>query len=169
MTLVLFLIFGQKAEDRAFDVILKGKCPHLYERNSREFVDPADPNTHGPSRLEIASAAALILTLPINLIPVAGQVIYVGANALLQGKVSHDQYFDLKGWGPKRREVFYKLHTREYWTFGVYKIVLQLMPVVNLIGGFVNAIAAANFAADLEWEMMQSGAETPSLVVTVPN
>ncbi|KAI8901401.1 hypothetical protein BC833DRAFT_578030 [Globomyces pollinis-pini] len=153
---LLILSLGlQRSQDRVFDTILKSKCPYLFQSNNSASAMDLIPSK-ATLWNSFISIIVLILTLPINLIPVAGQGVYVLINGYRQGRVIHTRYFELKGWDKTTSDQFMNNNSADYLSFGIMKTLLEMIPVVNFLGLYVSAIAAALFAADLEEKMANS-------------
>ncbi|KAI9207117.1 uncharacterized protein BJ171DRAFT_495689 [Polychytrium aggregatum] len=90
------------------------------------------------------------LTLPVNLIPIAGQVVFYGVNGYLAAWSLHLHYFDLKGCTFQEGVEYVQSHKARYVAFGVWSIVTGSIPVLSWFFVFTNTIAAAVWAADLE-------------------
>ncbi|KAJ3301349.1 hypothetical protein HDV03_001018 [Kappamyces sp. JEL0829] len=152
---LLFLsLFLQRSQDRAFDIILKKKCPYLYGTalsHGRPSVDADGMQLRLQSILASAKSLGLFAVLaPINIIPVVGTAAYVSIEGYYQGPLSHERYFALKKFTREEKMAFIKRHRRVYWAFGVEKTIIDMIPLVNILGLYVNALAGAFLAVHLE-------------------
>lgn len=100
----------------------------------------------------------LILTLPLNLIPIIGTIIYIYINGLLFGWEAHLYYFELKGYRYSEQKEVVDAHKHTYSSFGMQALFFEMIPGFGSLFLFTNAVGAALFAADLEAELRQSHA-----------
>lgn len=91
-----------------------------------------------------------ISSMPINAIPIVGQVIFVSLNGYFQGPAMHNQYFKMRNWSGQDIDKFVSHHQSHYWLFGVIMTTLELIPILNVLNNYVGAGAAALLAIDLE-------------------
>lgn len=56
------------------------------------------------ARLRPRALLRSLLLLPVNFVPVVGTLVYVFVQGRRFGPVAHERYFQLKGWGEKKRE-----------------------------------------------------------------
>lgn len=92
--------------------------------------------------------AVLIVSLPLNFVPVAGTVVYFMINGTLYAWKLHQPYFELIGAesvGEQWKIV--RAQCRDYLTFGCMAMVLNLIPVISPFFILSNAAAAAMWAA----------------------
>ncbi|KAF0684874.1 Aste57867_23118 [Aphanomyces stellatus] len=95
----------------------------------------------------------LIVTLPLNFIPVVGTVVYVWLNGSLKGWEAHMYYFEMKGYDYDQQKTIFESRRLQYTSFGMQTMYLELIPLLGFIFLFTNTVGAALFAADLEEEM----------------
>jgi uncharacterized protein involved in cysteine biosynthesis len=126
---------------------IKKKCPQLF-LNSEDILDPLPIAV--PTYANIKSLAVFITSLPINAIPVAGQILFFVINGYVQGPAIHARYFKMKKWSDEAIERFVDHHRKEYWQFGIIKTILEIVPIANIVGLYVSSVAAALMAADFE-------------------
>ncbi|KAI9656931.1 MAG: hypothetical protein M1831_004479 [Alyxoria varia] len=88
--------------------------------------------------------------LPLNFIPVVGNVIFVVLQGKRMGPNAHERYFQLKGMRTNEREKFVEDRRGAYTSFGVMATVLEFIPVIGIFFAFTNAVGAALWAADME-------------------
>ncbi|KAF9886094.1 hypothetical protein FE257_012029 [Aspergillus nanangensis] len=94
-----------------------------------------------------------LLLLPLNFVPVVGTVVYVFVQGRRFGPVSHERYFQLKGWGGKRSDEWVEEHKGAYTGLGMASFILEMVPFASLVFAFTNTVGAALWAADLEKAM----------------
>ncbi|GJJ72925.1 hypothetical protein EMPS_05283 [Entomortierella parvispora] len=90
------------------------------------------------------------LTLPLNLLPVAGQVTFCYINGKARMPDIHRYYFDKKEMTEKEREDWIKRQEAQYLAFGFVSQALELVPIFGILFGFTNSIGAALWAVELE-------------------
>jgi hypothetical protein len=110
------------------------------------------------------SVLVRVLTFPLNIIPLAGQVVYAYVNAPYAGWDCMDMYLDaihmeyddqkMLVFGSTNAHIFspkiYKM-TNPYTRFGFAAVLLETIPILGpSIFGVTNACAAALWAADME-------------------
>ncbi len=147
--IVILSLFLISSEVKVFDTVLQEKCPSLYLPQSPNDM-PIIATQLSSLRMGLLGIVTLISTLPLNAVPILGQFMFVFINGWTQGPLSHTRYFDLKGWDQSRRESFIRQHRWLYWQFGISKTILEMIPIVNCLGVYVNSIGAALLAHELE-------------------
>ncbi|KAF9104416.1 hypothetical protein BGX27_010106 [Mortierella sp. AM989] len=91
-----------------------------------------------------------LVTLPLNFLPVIGQIVFCYINGKARVPDIHAKYFDLKGMTDDERKDWIKKRQNHYTTFGFMCQVLELVPVLGIFFSFTNTIGAALWAIDLE-------------------
>jgi uncharacterized protein involved in cysteine biosynthesis len=116
----------------------------------------------------ILSIVVLIITLPLNAIPIIGTIIFCAINGWLYAWEKQTRYHvEVKGWDFSRSRAYAVHHWYTYTVFGVVCYLLLLVPLANILFGFTNAVGAALWAA-AQWNEEQkilaqtSGADQPS-------
>ncbi|KAH7489160.1 hypothetical protein KRP22_011444 [Phytophthora ramorum] len=109
----------------------------------------------------------LILTLPLNLIPIIGSIIYAWLNGTILAWEYHLLYFEFKNFSYSQQKAFVKEHKAQYSSFGMQALLMEMIPGVGSLFVFTNAVGAALFAAHLEEEerertTLQGGAVPPN-------
>ncbi|KAL2014169.1 hypothetical protein VTN00DRAFT_1694 [Thermoascus crustaceus] len=97
-----------------------------------------------------------MLYLPLNFVPVVGTVLYVVVQGKRIGPVVHERYFQLKGWGRRRREEWVERNRAAYTSFGITAFIFEMVPFASLAFSFTNTIGAALWAADIERKGMST-------------
>ncbi|KAG8534368.1 uncharacterized protein KY384_001213 [Bacidia gigantensis] len=67
-----------------------------------------------------------------------------------EGPAGLGRYFQLKGWGAREKEEHVKSRRGAYTSLGIASVLLEMVPVVNIIFAFTNTVGAALWAADME-------------------
>ena len=157
--------------DKLFDEV-------LILRGHRELVE-ADNNSACCGCCSIVSfmhLALSIITLPLNLIPVVGTVLWLFINGRNYTWDSHSHYHkELKGRNFRAQRKFVRSHWYGYHMFGMQAMALELIPLANVMFVFTNTVGAALWAADFEDKLLQENSndddnkddtEKPSITTT---
>ena len=108
----------------------------------------------------------LVATLPLNLVPLAGPVIYAWQNGTILAWEYHLLYFEFKHLSYEQQRAFVEQHKIQYSSFGMQALLLEMAPVIGSVFVFTNAVGAALFAAHLEdeeaYERVQDDGVQPS-------
>jgi len=96
------------------------------------------------------SIVRYFMLLPLNFIPVVGTVVFLILNARNIGPSQHARYFQLKGFSDTERHDFVRRNRGGYVGFGLACVLLNLLPVVNIVFAFTNTVGAALWAVKLE-------------------
>jgi len=102
------------------------------------------------AKFQPSAIAYYLLTLPLNFIPVVGTVVFFLLNGAKTGPGLHERYFQLKKFSQQQRKEQIKKRRGAYTGMGTAALLLQVVPVLNVLFAFSNAAGAALFAADLE-------------------
>ncbi|ETM46169.1 hypothetical protein F441_09184 [Phytophthora nicotianae CJ01A1] len=94
----------------------------------------------------------LIVTLPLNLIPIIGSIIYAWLNGTILAWEYHLLYFEFKNFNYAQQKAFVKEHKVQYSSFGMQALLMEMIPGVGSIFVFTNTVGAALMAAHFEEE-----------------
>ncbi|KAJ3345903.1 hypothetical protein HDU91_007190 [Kappamyces sp. JEL0680] len=147
-TLLVGLIYLQQiAMDRIFDSVLR-------RRGHGKVIDNNPKTAFGRSLYRTLHPICYMLTtlvaIPINLIPIVGQIFFFILCKYFTAWGCHLHYFDLKGMTWSEAKAYIRLHWTAYFLFGTSAGALEAIPVLGLFFMCTNMIGAALFAADLE-------------------
>lgn len=92
----------------------------------------------------------MVATLPINLVPVAGTICYAGLNGVSFAWALQGVYFERKGLSFLQQWKFVKTHLNDYLSFGAVAVLLDSIPVFNILFFYTNIIGSALWAIDME-------------------
>ncbi|CAF1215232.1 unnamed protein product [Adineta ricciae] len=92
----------------------------------------------------------VIITSPLNLIPILGTILFIYVNGYYYAWSLHCRYFDLLGLTFLQGKHFVEENRNDYSQFGIVGIFLELIPFVNLITPITNVIGSALWACDIE-------------------
>ncbi|RKP26268.1 etoposide-induced protein 2.4-domain-containing protein [Syncephalis pseudoplumigaleata] len=97
----------------------------------------------------------LILTFPLNVIPIAGTIIFCYVNGWMFAWEKQTRYHvEVKGWDFKQSRAYAVRHWRAYAGFGMVCYLLQLIPIANIFFSFTNAVGAALWSV-AQWQEEQ--------------
>ncbi|CAH0473492.1 unnamed protein product [Peronospora belbahrii] len=99
----------------------------------------------------------LIITLPLNMIPVLGNITYAWLNGTLMAWESHLYYFEMKAFDYEQQQQLVSQRKFQYSAFGMQALLLEMIPIVGAIFMFTNAVGAALFAASIEKDLEKKG------------
>ena len=97
-----------------------------------------------------------IATLPLNLIPILGTILYVYLNGTLSSWELHLPYFAMKGLNYAQQKQIIADNQLTYSSFGMQVAFMNLIPGFAFLFLFTNSVGAALFAADLEDEAQKT-------------
>ncbi|KAG0099987.1 hypothetical protein BGZ93_004913 [Podila epicladia] len=135
--------------DALFDRVLKLRgLRHVLKQNEGNDVVKCMRGVHGGLLIVFfqASVTVLILTLPLNLIPIAGQILYSMINGwiLTFGLRFH--------YDAEIRNISVLQSRKEAWErrseFGSVAVGLEMIPLANLLFLWTNIVGAALWVAD---------------------
>ncbi|CAB9525793.1 Conserved hypothetical, protein [Seminavis robusta] len=98
-----------------------------------------------------------IITLPLNLIPVVGTVLWLFVNGRLYTWDTFSHYhYELKGRSFKMQRKFVSDNAMAHHIFGMQAMALEMIPFANVFFVFTNTVGAALWAADMEDRLLQN-------------
>ncbi|KAL8713992.1 MAG: hypothetical protein Q9220_002138 [cf. Caloplaca sp. 1 TL-2023] len=143
-----------------FDATLINEdCRDLVAASTRALdPEPSDPvkQLGKPTTSTIYSPFSLrqivefIFFLPLNLIPVAGTPMFLLLTGYRAGPLHHWRYFKLLGYSRKERDAYLQGRKWRYTWFGVFALILQLIPVLSMLFLMTTACGSALWVARLE-------------------
>jgi hypothetical protein len=148
--LVVVMIFSAiillPITDKLFDevLVLRGHEQLVLESNNNSCCGCC-------SAVSIIKMILSIVTLPINLIPVVGTVLWVFINGRFYAWDAHSHYhYELKSRKFFGQKKFVRQRWFAYHMFGMQAMALELIPFANVLFVFTNTVGAALWAADME-------------------
>ncbi|KAL4168035.1 hypothetical protein KRP22_011442 [Phytophthora ramorum] len=132
----------------------------LIERGYRELVE--NEERHSPFLRVLTSCCRvsvmlrlglLVITLPLNMVPVLGNITYAWLNGTLMAWEAHLYYFEMKALDFEQQKEIVSQRKLQYSAFGMQAMLLEMIPIAGAIFMFTNAAAAALFAASIEREL----------------
>ncbi|CAF3691973.1 unnamed protein product [Rotaria sordida] len=100
--------------------------------------------------LIIVRVILIIITSPLNLIPILGTILYIYINGYYYAWSLHCRYFDLLGLTFSQGKHFVEENRSDYTNFGVVGLLLEMIPLINLVTPITNVIGSSLWACDIE-------------------
>jgi uncharacterized protein involved in cysteine biosynthesis len=99
-----------------------------------------------------------VISLPLNLIPVVGWLLFAWIHSTLIAWDYHVFYFELKGWRYAQQQAWILSHKTNYSSFGLQATLLHMVPLVGPFFVFSNAAGAALLAIKMEKKLAKGDA-----------
>jgi len=100
--------------------------------------------------MKVISLLVFLVSLPLNLIPVVGTIIFCALNGSLMAWRLQLNYFKKKTLPPSVCTYILRHRSSEYFAFGVVCLLLDLIPVIDILLIYTNIIASALWIVDIE-------------------
>lgn len=154
-------------QDRVFDQVLKDEIKKQSGGGiSAELVEAINKKSpknnlasgkllgrikHFPKAI-VDDTCAYVATLPLNFIPGVGTAFFLYLNAESLAVKLHARYFEAKGWNtdPQKIRRFVEENESAYRAFGIVSMMLNLVPILNVVFALTNTAGAALWACDIE-------------------
>ncbi|KAJ3539105.1 hypothetical protein NMY22_g4883 [Coprinellus aureogranulatus] len=121
------------------------------------IVRESKPGSFGASHLSPALIGSLhkassryLVSLPIELNPVVGTVLFLLYNGKKLGPTFHGRYFQLKHFSSQQRQEFIEKRKAAYTAFGASALILNLIPIAGFAFSLTSTVGAALWASKLE-------------------
>ncbi|KAJ7197267.1 hypothetical protein GGX14DRAFT_472077 [Mycena pura] len=158
--LVMFVakaFFLGQAQDQLFNAVFRQKgIPLVYVEHKgkgRGFLQGLAKGLSRPlNRFSREGLLRYIVSLPLNLVPVVGTVLFLVYNGAKVGPTFHARYFQAKGMSPAARQAFVEKRKGAYTAFGTATLALTLVPVVGPLFMLTSTVGAALWVCDVERE-----------------
>jgi uncharacterized protein involved in cysteine biosynthesis len=121
------------------------------------------------NKLSYEGILQYLVTLPLNFIPVVGNIVFLVINGSKSATGLHARYFQLKGFDVEQSKRFVDDRRGAYTGFGGVSLALTLIPIVSIFFVISNTIGAALWAVDLEKQLKASPADTGKDAFLVAN
>jgi len=143
------------AQDKLFNAVFRQQGVNLVyvepKGKSRGFMQSAIKGVSKPlSRFSKEGLLRYIVSLPLNLVPMVGTVLFLLYNGAKAGPTFHSRYFQAKGLSPASRQAFVDKRKGAYTAFGAATLGLNLIPLVGPIFTLTSTVGAALWACELE-------------------
>ncbi|CAK5279401.1 unnamed protein product [Mycena citricolor] len=143
-----------RAQDQLFNAVLRSKGVSLVyvdASKNRGFVQDVVKSVSKPlARFSREGLVRYVVSLPLNLVPMVGTVLFVLYNGAKTGPAYHSRYFQAKGMNSAARQAFVVKRQGAYTGFGASAIALGLVPVIGPIFALTSTVGAALWACDIE-------------------
>lgn len=100
-----------------------------------------------------------VVSLPLNLIPVIGNLLFAWIHSTLIAWDYHVFYFEIKNWGYKQQKDWILDHKVKYTSFGLQALLLHMVPFVGPFFVFSNAAGAALLAIKFEKKLAKGNSQ----------
>ncbi|ORZ05143.1 hypothetical protein BCR41DRAFT_312490, partial [Lobosporangium transversale] len=149
MILLFYLIILPIYQDGLFDRVLKLRgLRHVLERSQGNDMIKCMRGVNGGLFI-VFCQAILILTLPLNLIPVLGQILYAGINGwILTFGIRFHYDAEIRNISVKQSRQEAWKRRAEYTGFGSLAVALEMIPIANLLFMWTNIVGCALWVAD---------------------
>ncbi|KAJ7771833.1 hypothetical protein B0H16DRAFT_1514905 [Mycena metata] len=147
--------FLGRAQDQLFNAVFRQQGVNLIyvepKGKSRGFVQSVLKGASKPlSRFSREGLLRYVVSLPLNMVPMVGTVLFLLYNGTKAGPTFHSRYFQAKGMTPAARQAFVEKRKGAYTAFGAATLGLNLVPVVGPIFLLTSTVGAALWACELE-------------------
>ena len=95
--------------------------------------------------MKVFTFILFLITLPLNLIPGFGTLLFISINGFYFGWRMQDAYLEKKGLTFNERKYFVTKRWSEFVAFGVVCMTLNLLPFLNSILIYCNVVSAGLF------------------------
>ncbi|KAG0212491.1 hypothetical protein BGX28_006258 [Mortierella sp. GBA30] len=173
MIVLLYLIILPIYQDGLFDRVLKLRgLRDVLERNQGNDMVKCMRGVNGGLFILFAQIIVLLLTFPLNLIPILGQILYATINGWILTfgiRFHYDAEIRNIPVAQSRREAWQR--RSEYAGFGSVAVALEMIPLANLLFMWTNIVGCALWVADeiekeerLQQQQIAQGVLNSSLV-----
>ena len=146
LVMIFSAIFLMPVMDKVFDQVLI-----LRGHGALVELDSGSACCGCCSRVGFIKLFMALITLPLNLIPVVGTILWLFLNGRCYAWDTHSHYFyELKGKPYKWQKNFVRERWYRYHLFGMQAMALEMIPFANGFFAFTNMVGAALWAADME-------------------
>ncbi|KAF9406874.1 hypothetical protein BGZ94_002920 [Podila epigama] len=150
LMILFYLIILPIYQDALFDRVLKLRgFRHVLKQNEGNDVVKCLRGVHGGLLVVFFQIIVLILTLPLNLIPIAGQILYAMINGWILTfalRFHYDAEIRNISVLQSRKEAWAR--RSEYTSFGSIAVGLEMIPLANLLFMWTNIVGSALWVAD---------------------
>lgn len=148
-------VLMQEAKKDSSAVVLKEIITAVEKKPKKQagfFAGKLIGRVRNYPRAVVEDLVEYVVTLPLNFLPGVGNALFVYVNAETLAMKYHARYFELKGWKTDQAQIRAFVEQREpaYRSFGIVAMLLNIIPVVNVVFALTNTAGAALWAADIE-------------------
>ncbi|KAG0046853.1 hypothetical protein BGZ83_007982 [Gryganskiella cystojenkinii] len=174
LIILFYLIILPIYQDGLFDRVLKLRgLRHVLKQNEGNDMRKCLRGVNGGLLVVFFQILVMILTLPVNVIPILGQMAYVTLNGWVftfAVRFHYDVEIRYITVLQSRKEAWER--RKEFTSFGSVAFALELVPLANLLFMWTNIVGAALWVADeIEKEelRLQGLASSQSLIASSNN
>ncbi|KAF2460158.1 hypothetical protein BDY21DRAFT_317097 [Lineolata rhizophorae] len=138
---------------------LKTRAIELHGNASPTHTPLLARTTARLARLSPRALLRSLLYLPLNFIPVVGPLLYLARRAATAGPAYHARYVQLRGMDAGEKKAFYARNRPGHVALGLTAVLLEMVPVVGVVGVFGSAVGAALWAGEMEERRMREEGE----------
>ncbi|KAF9206508.1 hypothetical protein BGZ49_002325 [Haplosporangium sp. Z 27] len=150
LSLLFYLIILPIYQDGLFDRVLKLRgLKHVLKQNEGNDMAKCMRGVHGGLWILFLQIVVLILTFPINLVPVLGQMAFFGINGWILTfglRFHYDVEIRNISVMQSRREGWQRKD--EYMGFGAVAVGFEMIPIANILFVWTNIVGSALWVAD---------------------
>ncbi|KAI1319270.1 hypothetical protein EDD11_004407 [Mortierella claussenii] len=150
MIVLFYLIILPIYQDGLFDRVLKLRgLRHVLDNSKGNDVVKCMRGVNGGLFILFCQIIVLILTLPLNLVPILGQILYAGINGWILTfgiRFHYDAEIRNLSVSESRKQAWRR--RREYTGFGSIAVALEMIPIANLLFMWTNIVGCALWVAD---------------------
>ncbi|KAF9360394.1 hypothetical protein BGX26_009519 [Mortierella sp. AD094] len=166
LSILFYLIILPIYQDGLFDRVLKLRgLKHVLNENEGNDMVKCMRGVHGGLWILLIQILVLILTFPVNFVPVLGQIVFFSVNGWILTfglRFHYDVEIRNLSVNQSRQEAWKRKH--EYMGFGAVAVGLEMIPIANILLVWTNIVGSALWVADeIERDEIQLQQETSSL------
>ncbi|KAF9975327.1 hypothetical protein BGZ73_001090 [Actinomortierella ambigua] len=150
MILLFYLIILPIYQDALFDRVLRLRgLKHVLERAQGNDVAKCMRGVHGGLVVVFFQIMVLIITLPVNVIPIFGQILFALLNGWVFTFACRFHYNnDIRNISISQGRSEAWANRKSYTSFGSVAVGLEMVPFANLIFMWTNIVGCALWVAD---------------------
>ncbi|GJJ73381.1 CysZ protein [Entomortierella parvispora] len=150
MVILFYLIVLPIYQDALFDRVLKLRgLRHVLKKNEGNDMRKCLRGVNGGLVVVFFQIVVMLLTFPVNVVPVLGQIVYVFLNGWIftfAVRFHYDVEIRYISVLQSREEAWAR--RQEYTSFGSVAFALEMIPLANLFFMWTNIVGAALWVAD---------------------
>lgn len=128
---------------RGRDVTQSSKTGKLTGKVKAKLTSPLQ-------KFSLESLVRYLLTIPLNMIPAIGTILFVVLNGRRAGPGFLARYFQLKDYSAQVKAKEVEKRTGSLTAFGVTTVLLSLVPIAGQVFDLTNIVGAGLMASDIE-------------------
>lgn len=149
-----------RCQDKVFEYVMREQGHVELVSNQRKHASCTRICTSCCRISVLLRYGLLVVTIPLNIVPVVGNAAYAWLNGQLVAWEYHLYYFELKNYSFKQQQALVQQRRLQYTLFGMHALLLEMIPGIGAIFMFSNTAGAALFASSIEREEAAERLET---------